>query len=325
MSLVLVADVGGTNTRIAVADKLTGACEQIRQYRNSDFESLEDIVRAYRGEQGAVAIEAAAFAVAGPVSGGRMKLTNLPWEIDTQSLSGAVDGVGVRLLNDFEALAMALPYLTGAQRVALNDFEPDEEAPRIVLGPGTGLGVSTLVRVGAARWKAIAGEGGHVSLPIIDERDFRLYQIMLRDVKRVSAERVLSGAGILRLYRAMAALDDMAATLGSPEEITGAALSGGDRLAEGTMKQFVTWLARVAANIALVTMPRGGVYLGGGICPQIRPWLEDSIFVERFSDVGRMSGLLANLPIFLIDAEAPALIGAAIFAGSQSAQTSLDT
>ncbi len=320
MPFVLVADVGGTNTRMAVADRLTGAYGHVHRYRNADFKSLEDIVHAYREASDAPPVEGAAFAVAGPVNGRRMKLTNLPWDIDADSLAQSIGGVHTYLLNDFEALALALPHLLPEQAVALTDIEPDEQAPRIVLGPGTGLGVATLVRDQRDGWLAIPGEGGHISLPIIDERDFRLYQIILKDVPRVSAERVLSGAGIMRLYKAMADLNDLPIQHTTPAEITSAARSGGDQLAADTMRQFVTWFARVAANISLVNMPRGGVYLGGGISLQIRPWLEDGTFVGAFSEVGRMSALLRKLPVYLIDAKTPALIGAATYAGDQLKQ-----
>ena len=312
---VLVADIGGTNTRLAMADRSTGACEHMRQYPNADYESLEEIVCAYRADHAAVPINAASFAIAGPVTAVPVRLTNLPWEIAVDHISRAIGGASVHLLNDFQALALALPHLKASHLVTLNDVSADPDAPRLVLGPGTGLGVSTLVKTATSRWIAIPGEGGHINLPIVNKRDFHLYEILMKTVPRVSVERVLSGSGMVRLYRAIATLDGEPAIHATPEAITGAAKSGTDLLAERTIRQFVVWLARVTANIALITLPRGGIYLGGGISAQIRPWLEDGTFLQTFSDSGRMSGLLRDMPIRLIIAPAPALIGAAIFAG----------
>ncbi len=305
MTGCLLADIGGTYTRVGVAAPGL-PIERVARYANKDLAGPGDALAMERArverERGEARWEVAA-AVAGPVAQGEAQLTNLGWRVSVEELSAAADAERAVLVNDYQALARALPQLGREQCLELSPGAPDPGAARAVLGPGTGLGVSGLIPASTG-WGVIAGEGGHVTLPPADEEEDALIAALRAELGHVSAEAVLSGPGLSRLHRLLSGEER------SPEAIT-AGLEAGDGNAERTMQQFLAFLGSVAGDLALTLGARGGVYLAGGILPRLEPrWLRGSLVAERFVAKGRFADYLAAIPLYrLDDPESAALAG----------------
>jgi glucokinase len=314
----LVADIGGTNARFAIADPASLDLSHISQFRCADHESFEAALRHYVETVGARPARAA-IAVAGPVTGPEVRLTNLPWSFTAAELCTGFGLAEVRLLNDFEALAHALPYLAAGDLHQIGGVAPAEHATKAVLGPGTGLGVAGLAWSGE-RWVALPGEGGHVTLGAGNERELALLERIRKGRDHLSVERVLSGPGLAALYQAVAASQGLTVAALEPNDVLVLGSSGEDLVAAEALDLFVTWLGGFAGDAALLLGARGGIYLGGGIAPKIVAKLSAGAFRHAFEDKGRMSVYLAPIPVYVITADFAALKGAA--ASLQAARAS---
>lgn len=311
----LVADIGGTNARFAVADLERFALSEIRHVPCATHPSLAVAMLDYlKGLQDPP--HHAAIAVAAPVTGEEIRLTNSPWSFVRRDLCRSAGLDDVLVLNDFEALALSLPHLGPDELGQIGGTEPVLHAAKIVLGPGTGLGVASLVW-SQAGWVAVPGEGGHVTLGAHNARELDLIEHLRKGRDHLSVERALSGLGLPDLYRAVAALEQRMEGQVEPKEVVARAMSGSDPAAAEALDLFVTWLGRFAGDVALVLGARGGVYLGGGIPPKLLPQLRAGPFRQAFEAKGRMGALLAPIPVYVILAEFAALKGAA--AGLRSA------
>jgi len=304
LSGLLLIEIGGTHCRCATASGEREP-ESVTVFENARYPGLESIVTAYLDRLSAISPDRAAIAVAGPVDAQPVHLTNLGWTLDAEALKERFGWSQVVVVNDFEALACAVPLLSGEELVTVRAGEPAPGAAIAVLGPGTGMGVSGLVHC-SGEWHPIRGEGGHVTLPAADEREAEVIGNLRREHGHVSAERVLSGPGLLTLYRTLAP----AARAGSPEEVTALA-EDGDADALETLELFFRFLGSFCGDVALTLGARGGVYLGGGILPALRERLLASGFAARFADKGRFSTYLDAIPVRLITADTPALRGLA--------------
>jgi glucokinase len=304
----LVADVGGTNARFALADLATLELSACRQIRCADHASLELALAAYLATLPARPSRAA-IAVAAPVTSDTVKLTNAPWSFSRGELCRATGLDEVMLLNDFGALAFSLPHLAGDEILKIGGGEPAEHATKLVLGPGTGLGVASLVWSGQG-FVAVAGEGGHVTLGASDEAELQLLERVRKGRDHLSAERVLSGPGIAELHRAVAASHGEDEGELQPNDVLERGLEG-DPLAAEVLDIFAKLLGRVAGDAALLLGARGGVYLGGGIAPKIAPVLAAGPFRSAFEHKGRMTAYLEPIPVYVILAEFATLKGAA--------------
>lgn len=308
---LVVADIGGTHARFARADG-QGGLSAGQGFALDEFDSFEAAFAAYLQASGGP-VEAAAIAVAAPVGDGQspVRLTNAAWRIDPQALRARFALREVVLLNDFAALALSLLHLAAADLRRLCGGAGDPGAARAVLGPGTGLGVATLVR-GDGDWLALAGEGGHVTLAAADAREAAIIGVARGSHAHVSAERLVSGSGMPLLYRCVCEVDGFECDAGidGAEAVVGAAARG-DLACRTTLDTFVAMLATVAGNLALTVGARGGVYLGGGILPRLGALLDAAAFARRFRDKGRFGPYLADVPVYVILAPTPALIGAA--------------
>jgi glucokinase len=304
---ILVADVGATHTRLAVGEA-GGAPQQLRVIENRGRSGLPELLREYLSAASKPAPTRAVLAVAGPVENNAVALTNLEWRLDGAQLARELDFASVRLENDFMALAAALPYLEDADCVRIGGADPLPNAAKAVLGPGSGLGVAGLVPTPHGWWP-VAGEGGHVTLPPRDEHEAEILADLREGHWHVSAERVLSGPGLVNVYRAIAhrRAVEIPKTI-TPAEIVEHA-HGKDAIARETLNMFFSMLGTVAGDVALTFGARGGVYLGGGILPRVRQMLLRSHFRERFEAKGRLQPYVARIPVYLITAEAPALKG----------------
>ena len=315
----LLADIGGTHARLAWQAGTGQPLQDVRALRTVDHASLEQAVRHYL-VSGAHAWPAAmAMGIATPVQGDHVAMTNHGWAFSQAGLKAALGLERLVVINDFTALALALPALGPHERRPVAGPPAPAtlaRAPLALIGPGTGLGVSGLLPVGDHGWVPIAGEGGHVSLAPADEAEFRvLAWLAARHGGHASAERAISGPGLADLYLACAEVGGEGA--GRPPlpaaEISRRAMAGEDPLCRAAVDLMCAWLGSVAGNLALTLGATGGVYLGGGILPRLGGLLDASPFRTRFEAKGRFAPWLARVPTWLIVADpSPALQGAAL-------------
>ncbi|MER5426262.1 glucokinase [Streptosporangium roseum] len=300
----LVADIGGTNARFGLVTEPGGQPQAVAVLAGADHDGLPEAVAAYLADHaGGVQPGAACIAIAGPVEGDRYRLTNAGW-------AGSVRDLGIpnaELLNDFEALAASLPHLVGDDLVSLGGPAPSRGV-KAVLGPGTGLGVGGLVPA-AEGWVPIPGEGGHVTVPVLDERDHAIVQALRTEgLEHVVAEHLLSGPGLTRLHHGLALVHGVDAPRLSASDIV-ARLD--DSLCAETVEVFCGMLGTFAGNVALTLGARGGVYLGGGVLPRIVDRVRSSDFRRRFEATPTLNDYLSAIATTLIVAPQPALVGAA--------------
>jgi glucokinase len=309
---LLVADIGGTNARFALWHQ--NALQLERVYKCASYAGPAAAATQYlqdlRATPSLPRPRAAAFAVAGPLLDDRVALTNNGWDFSAAETRQALGLERLMFLNDFTALALAVPELKAAERWQVGGGAPRAGTAIAVLGPGTGLGVSGLLPM-EGRWLALQGEGGHVTLPPVDEREIAVVTRIHRQYSHVSAERILSGSGLELLHRTLAQVDGLApGTLGA-EAITRQALDGSNPRCHETVSMFCGWLGNVAGNLALTLGATGGVYIGGGIIPQLGKFFATSPFRTRFEAKGRYTTFLAAIPVYVITAPYPALMGCA--------------
>ncbi len=327
----LLADIGGTKVRFAVAAAEHAPPAQVKVLRTAEHRSLTEAAQAYlallkaesadrskdrKGSGGSnfTTPVSAAFAVATPVAGadrGPLRLTNTDFIIDAADLLTSLRLEALWIVNDFEALAWSLPTLAPAEVAVIGATAPSLKATMAVIGPGTGLGCAGLLR-NSSGWHAVAGEGGHVTLAGRTGFEREVLAAAAEQLDHVSAERLLSGIGMPLLYRAVATVHGHAAAampLPSPEEITSGAASGSDPLSAEVIETFCALLGGYAGNIALTFGATGGVLIGGGIAAHLGSLLGESTFRSRFEDKGRFGSYLAAIGTGRILREQPALDG----------------
>jgi len=322
--MILAGDVGGTKTSLALYRREARGLLRNRMatYRNREHADFDGILRDFLSGGGAV--ERACIGVAGPVEGGRCRLTNLDWEVDEASLRRTL-GVGEGyLINDLQATASSLPFLQESDRVVIQKGEADPRGNMAVLSAGTGLGEGFLVGSDAG-YIPLASEGGHVDFAPRDEREMRLHAFLRAKYGRVSVERALSGAGLHDVYRFLLEAEGMAEEPGIAAEVAGAepqraivwhGLAGGEGPCAEALRIFCSLYGAEAGNLALQYLATGGVYLGGGIAPAILPALRRGEFLSAFLDKGRMRSLLSRVPVGVILDPAAPLLGAAAYAAA---------
>ena len=309
---LLVGDVGGTNARFALAHIVEGrpVLEHHDSFPASRYPTFLEGVAAFI-DSCEVKPTGGVLAVAGPVEDGAIDLTNSPWAVSETEL--ATLGLNpVRLINDFEALAWGAPVVPADSLEHLGGpAEGDPLATIAVLGPGTGFGVSALVRNTRGQEIAMPSEGGHACFPPGDPVEDEILRILRRRYDRVSIERLICGPGLLNMHRALAEIDGRETHIDDPAEITTTALADPNSPCGATLARFCAILGAVAGDIALTTGARGGVYIAGGIAPRILPFLKVSPFRQRFERKGRFKDYMADIPTQVITHQHAALLGAA--------------
>ncbi|QJE72033.1 glucokinase [Aerophototrophica crusticola] len=304
----LIADIGGTNARFALVGA-EGPAHSERVLRCADYPTLTEAARAYLAGQGVRPLNAA-FALAGPVTGDRIRMTNLPWEFSIRDVRDALGLDRLDVINDFTAVALGIPELGAADKVQVGDGEPVAGYPVGVLGPGSGLGVSALIP-GPGGWTALATEGGHVTMAPITDRESAVLAQLRKTYEHVSAERLVCGPGLVNLYDTLAYLDGLEPEKLTAAEISDRALARRDPVCVEALEMFCAMLGTVAGNLALSIGARGGVFIAGGIIPRFLTAFTHSRFRKRFVEKGRMRDFLGPIPTYVVTHPYPAFLGLA--------------
>jgi glucokinase len=306
----LIADVGATNARFGLISP-KGVVLHTRTLAVMDHPTIADAITAYLGERGALPMpRQGAIAIASAITGDRVAMTNHPWSFLISALKLQLGFQRLEVINDFTALALALPHLTPEQRLQVGGGAAAASAPIGVLGPGSGLGISGLIPAGKG-WIALAGEGGHATMAPADDRESAVLERMRRHFDHVSAERVLSGPGLINLYNALTMVDAVPSRGYTAAQITDPAIGAADPLCAEATSLFCAMLGTMAGNLALTLGARGGIYVGGGIVPRLGQRFAQSPFRGRFEAKGRFSEYLAAIPTYVVNHPLPAFLGCA--------------
>lgn len=308
--LSLVADVGGTNTRVALAEGPRILPETVRRYRNADFAGLETVLRTYVADEGGVDCSAAAVAVAGPVRDGRGELTNLDWSIDRDAVARATRAETISILNDLQAQGFAMGTIAPDNlRRIVDGPEAGPSATKLVIGVGTGFNIAPVFETSAGRLVP-PSEAGHANIPLRTDEELRLLRFVESAHGFPGVEDVLSGRGLEHVYawrrHEAGTPSDMRAA-----DIMVACEAGADPAAVEAVRWFVRILGTVAGNLSLIHLPFGGVYLIGGVTRAVTPYLAEFGFAESFRDKGRFAGFMKNFPVFVVEDDFAALNGLA--------------
>ncbi|MBG1232890.1 glucokinase [Aestuariivirga litoralis] len=306
-NVALVGDIGGTNSRFGVLELGSMDVRDVEVLKNDNFEGLEAAISAYVTKHGITELAAAAVDVAAPVDREHITLTNRAWTFSAESLRKAAHARRFRLLNDYEALAWSLPHLAAADLVQLGGEAHSEPLMKVVLGPGTGLGMAGLAPLPGGGWMPVPGEMGHVTLPIVTAEELALKDKIMGKDQFSEVEDVLTGPGLFALYTAIAGTPK----LHTPEAVMKAGLARTDSAAVKTLDHFMTFLTRLAGDAAMALQARGGVYLAGGIAPSLADQLKAPKYRAVFEQKGRLSEVMRHIPLYVITDPFPAFKGCA--------------
>lgn len=317
MSLILVADIGGTNARFGTVDLanssdgkshyLAGAQHKLRC---ADYPDIASMIRAYGDVSGQPLPPYACLAIAGPIQQGRVKMTNLSWEFGIDELRRELGMKALDVINDFAALAYATPHLGEGLIKTLRAGEAHPEAPLLCLGPGTGFGMASLVPTSSG-WKIVPTEGGHCNFAPGNAQEIAILQYWLERQDHVSVENLMSGQGLVRIYQALASLAGQPAQDYEPVDVSLKGQSGEDPLCRQALDQFFAILGSTVGDRALTSGAQGGVFIGGGIVTKLSDYLPKTDFLKRYGEKGPMSGYVEHIPLSMIVEDSAALVGTA--------------
>lgn len=319
MSLLLVADIGGTNGRFGLVEfdaaKLTGgkinytAHQQIT-LRCANYPDMASMIKACCAEFGVAVPAHACLAIAGPVEHGKASMTNLNWYFSIESLREQLGMETLHVINDFAALAYAVPFLKPEEFTTLYASNTNPDAPIVVMGPGTGFGMAALVPVNG-QWRIVPTEGGHASFAPTTEKELAIKSFLLKSQNHVSIENILSGGGLVTLYRALAHIAGVEAKSYTPADVSTKGLANEDPICREAVVTFCEVLGEVAGDKALSLGAKGGVVIGGGITPKLQGLLSQTNFLERYRNKGPMGSYVNDISIKLIINDTAALVGSA--------------
>ncbi|RTK07402.1 glucokinase [Campylobacter jejuni] len=307
----LLADIGGTNARFAL-ETMPGKIDNVEVLACQDYNTVVDAAKTYLSKVGNPIVQFGAFAIANPVLGDWVQMTNHHWAFSIETTRQALNLESLILINDFTAQAYAITKMPFSELMQVGGTSCEVYAPKAVLGPGTGLGVSGLIPCNECGYIALAGEGGHISFAPFDDTEIMIWQYAKKKYGHVSAERFLSGAGLTLIHEALASREGIKHSKMTPELISEQALSGKSPLCRLTLDIFCAMLGTVSSDLALTLGARGGVYLCGGIIPRFIDYFKTSPFRLRFENKGRFDAYLAAIPVYVVLAKYPGINGAAV-------------
>lgn len=307
----LVGDIGGTNARFAICESADAQPTHVAALKGEEFPTLQAAMRSYLDQLGLPQPRNCAIGIANPVDGDHLQMTNHTWGFSIEAVRQEFGFERFVVVNDFVALALALPALRPSELKPVGGGTALPGATLGLVGAGTGLGVASLTFTRRGEAVAVGGEGGHVSLAPATAEEAAVIASLQRRFGHASAERAVSGPGLVNLYQALGEVRQQAAPLQEPAAVLAAAMGGSDALAAAALDMFCAFLGSVAGNLALTVAARGGMYIGGGIVPRMGEAFSRSPFRQRFEAKGRFQGYLSQIPCWVIDAEqSPALLGA---------------
>jgi len=312
VNFAIVADIGGTNARFSRVNLTTLELDHVVVYPCADFATLALALSYYRSTQNLTDIAHVAVAIACPVNGDLVKMTNFHWQFSISETKAELELAEFIVLNDFTAVAMSLPALKADEKVQFGVGESDSSKPMAVLGAGTGLGVGHLIPTSHG-FIPLPGEGGHTDWTAQNEQEWFIQRYLAAHYGHVSPERLLSGPGIESLYLAIAAYRGIEVAPMSAAEISSHALNDSNELCSAVIHQFFASLGALAGDLALTLSTFGGVYVGGGIVPKLLPLLEQSEFRARFEAKGRFTDFNRRIATYVVTAEQPGLLGCAVY------------
>jgi glucokinase len=312
----LVGDIGATHARFGLVSPDAKLLHS-RTLADEEYPTIDAALAAFLNERGPLPVpRQGAIAIASPVTGDQITMTNHPWSFSIRQLGEQLRFDRLEVINDFTALALALPHLKPEDRLSVGGGNAIPNSPIGVLGPGSGLGVSGLVPTRGG-WIALAGEGGHATMAPATDRESAVLDRMRSHFDHVSAERVLSGPGLVNLYNTLAQLDGIPAKGYTAAQITDLAIRGEDRLCVDATSMFCAMLGTMAGNLALTLGARGGVFIGGGIVPKLGRTFIESPFRAHFDAKGRLATYLETIPTFVVTHPLPAFLGCAALLAQQ--------
>ena len=321
--LYLLADIGGTNARFAFVERDNPLPQPIANYEVEDFPSFNGVLNQLEADwpelqQQDAVLKGACLGVAAIPQQREISFTNNAWRFTAASVATRLSCKQVSIINDFAAVARALPAMTADHLQAIGGGEAAPHKPMVVIGPGTGTGVASVVFDQAGAPIVLPGEGGHIDFAPITDIEAKIFKRLRAQFGRVSIERLLCGAGIMNIYRALSEIRDMSVVHRTPEAVGVAAQKGEDSLASETMNTFFSVLGSAAGNAALTLGARGGVYLAGGILPRYIDLLRKSDFRARFLAKGRFADFNAEIATFVVTHPDPGLLGASLICLEES-------
>ena len=310
---ILIGDIGGTNARFAILMDANAEPREFPILATADYPTIDEAIQAGVLDKTSLQPRSAILAVAGPIKGDEIDLTNCDWVIEPKAMIRDLGFENIVVINDFEAQALAAASLGPEFLDKVGGGEILASSSRVVLGPGTGLGVAGLVHA-RHTWYPVPGEGGHVDMGPRTPRDYELFPLYEPIEGRISAEQLLCGRGLMNIYRAVSRANGVEPVAANPAEVTSSWSDGSDPAAVEAIELFVTYLGRVAGDLAMVFMARGGVFLAGGIVQRIIPALNHPRFRQAFEDKAPHSAILRMIPTFVITHPLAALSGLAAYA-----------
>lgn len=312
LNKAIVADIGGTNARFAYADLQTLQLSNIEVFACADYSTIDEVIDHYRKRYALAHVSHAAIALACPIHDDYIKVTNLPWQFSVNALQQALGFKQLNMLNDFAAIALSLPGLCDREKIQIGQGQKARsDKPLIILGPGTGLGVSYLIPT-ANGFEAVTSEASHMSWSAENEQEWFIHQFLTKRYERVSVERVISGPGLEDIYCALVEYHNKPPKKLTAAEIAQSAQNQSDETAMAAIQQFLISLARFAGDLALSMNAYGGVYFAGGMLPKLIDLLDENTFRYHFEAKGRFEPINKHIPTIIITTPQPGLLGAAI-------------
>lgn len=307
---VLIGDIGGTNARFAIIRDSNSKAEPFDPVRIRSFETIEDAIQTAVLDKTSLVPATMMLAIATPLFGESFHLTNGNWVVRPQQMISRFDLDSICLMNDFAAQALAAIVLPRDNLDFIGNGEIADYEPKVVIGPGTGLGIATLVHVNG-KWAILSGEGGHVDLGPRTQREMEIWPHLKKLDGRVSAELAISGQGIENLYQAICKTINSQSARKSASEVSAGAIDGSDPIAMEAVDLFLTLLARIAGDMALVTLARGGAYISGGIPLKILPFVKTDHFRNEFENKAPHRQILEKIAVCMVSHPNPAMEGLA--------------